>query len=43
MRHFRSSYFLHVTDNWQLTVKTFTVKWGKDIERAASSFGHRGY
>ena len=38
MRHFRSSNFRHVTDNWGLTVKIFTLKWGKDNERATSSF-----
>ena len=27
----------HVTDNWELTVKIFTLKWGKDKERAKSS------
>ena len=36
--HFRSSNFRHVTDNWVLTVKIFTLKWGKDNERATSSF-----
>ena len=36
--HFRSSNFRHVTDNWELTVKIFTLKWGKDNERATSSF-----
>ena len=36
--HFRSSNFRHVTDNWGLTVKIFTLKWGKDNERATSSF-----
>ena len=38
MRHFRSSNFRHVTDNWELTVKIFTLKWRKDNERATSSF-----
>ena len=38
MRHFRSSNFRHVTSNWELTVKIFTLKWGKDNERATSSF-----
>ena len=32
--HFRSSYFRHVTDNWELTVKIFTLKWEKNYERA---------
>ena len=30
--HFRSSNFRHVTDNWELTVKIFTLKWEKDKE-----------
>ena len=30
--------FPRVTDNWELTVKIFTLKWGKDNERATSSF-----
>ena len=31
--------FPRVTDNCELTVKIFTLKWGKDInERATSSF-----
>ena len=30
--HFRSSDFGHVTDNWELTAKIFTLKWGKDNE-----------
>ena len=36
--HCRSSSYRHVTDNWELTVKIFTLKWGKDNERATSSF-----
>ena len=36
--HLRSSNFRHVTDNWELRVKIFTLKWGKDNERATSSF-----
>ena len=36
--HFRSSNFRHVTDNWELMVKIFTLKWGKDDERTTSSF-----
>ena len=36
--HFRSSNFRHVTDNWELTIKIFTLKWGKDNKRATSSF-----
>ena len=35
--HFRSSNF-YVTGNWELTVKIFVLKWGKDNERATSSF-----
>ena len=38
--HSRSSNFRHVTDNWELTVKIFTLKWGKENERATSCFGH---
>ena len=38
MRHFTSSNFRYVTDNWELTVKAFTVKWGKENERATSYF-----
>ena len=38
MRHFGNSNFYHVTDNLELTVKLFTLKWGKDNERATSSF-----
>ena len=38
MRHFITSNLRHVTSNWELTVKIFTLKWGKDNERAASSF-----
>ena len=38
--HSRSSNFRHVTVNWELTVKIYTLKLGKDIERAKSSFGH---
>ena len=30
--------FPRVTDNWELTVKIFTLKWGKDNERATISF-----
>ena len=35
---FRSSNFRHVTDDWELTVKIFTLKWGKDNETATSSY-----
>ena len=38
MRYFGRSHFRHVTDNRQLTVKIFTLKWGKDNERTTSSF-----
>ena len=38
--HSRSSNFRHVTGNWELPVKIFTLKLGKDNERAKSSFGH---
>ena len=38
MKHFRSSNVCHVTDNFELTVKIFTLKRGKDNERATSSF-----
>ena len=38
MRHFRSSNVSHETSNWELTVKIFTLKWGKDNKRATSSF-----
>ena len=30
--------FPRVTDDGELTVKIFTLKWGKDNERATSSF-----
>ena len=33
-----SSDFRHVTYNWELKVKIFTLKWEKDNERATSSF-----
>ena len=36
--HFRGSFSRRVTDNSELTVKIFTLKWGKDNERAKSSF-----
>ena len=36
--HFRGSFSRRVTDNSELTVKIFTLKWGKDNERATSSF-----
>ena len=38
MRYLRSSNFCHVTNNWELTVKIFTPKWGKNNERATCSF-----
>ena len=38
MRHSITSNLRHVTSNWELTVKIFTLKWGKDNERATSSF-----
>ena len=38
MKPFKSSKFSHVTDNWELTVKLFTVKWRKDNAKATSSF-----
>ena len=41
MRHFGSSNSRHVTDNWELTVKIFTLKWGKDNERATGSFRYK--
>ena len=36
--HFTGSFSRRVTDNSELTVKIFTLKWGKDNERATSSF-----
>ena len=38
MRHFTSSNFRHVTDNWELTVKAFILKWEKENETATSYF-----
>ena len=38
MSHFRSSNVRYVNDNREITVKIFTLKWGKDNERATSSF-----
>ena len=35
-----SSNFRHVADNWELTVKIFSPKRGKDNERAISSFSY---
>ena len=36
--HFRGSFSRRVTDHSELTVKIFALKWGKDNERATSSF-----
>ena len=30
--------FRHATDNWEWTIKIFTLKWGKDNETATSFF-----
>ena len=38
MRHFITSNLRHVSSNWELTVKVFTLKWGKGNKKATSSF-----
>ena len=40
MRHIRSSNFRQVTDDCELTVKIFTVRWVEDNEREPSSFSY---